>query len=52
MTVTGDSIFFPFVDVAVKHGEANEEGYTDEIFHAFDVRVIIYQSKDFLDFAY
>lgn len=48
----GGIIIFSFVYVAVKHGEPNEEGNTDEIFHAFYVGVIIYQRENFLDFAY
>jgi hypothetical protein len=42
VTGIGDSIFFLFVYVAVKHGEPNEEGNADEVFQAFDIRVIIY----------
>jgi hypothetical protein len=41
-----------FIDVSVKHGEPDKEGNADEILHAFDVRVIIYQCENFLDFAY
>jgi hypothetical protein len=42
VTGIGGSIFFLFVYVAIKHGETNKKGYADEVFHAFDVRVIIY----------
>jgi hypothetical protein len=42
----------PFVYIAVKHGEPDKEGDADEVFHAFDVRVIIHQGENFLDFAY
>jgi hypothetical protein len=48
----GCSTFFFFIYVAIKHGKPNEEGQADEVFHAFDVRVIIYQGENFLDFAY
>ena len=44
--------FISFVDVAVKHWETDEEGYTDQIFNTFDILVIIYQGEHFLDFSY
>jgi len=48
----GGITVFPFVYVAVKHGKPNKEGHADEVFHAFDVGVIIYQRENFFDFAY
>jgi hypothetical protein len=39
----------PFVDVAVKHGEPDKESYADQIFNAFDVRVIIHHGENFLN---
>jgi hypothetical protein len=48
----GVGIFVLFVYVAVKHGEPNEEGQADEVFHTFNVRIIIYQCENFFDFAY
>jgi hypothetical protein len=33
----GGSIIFLIVYAAVKHGEPNEEGQADEVFHTFDV---------------
>jgi hypothetical protein len=47
----GGSTFFLFVYVAVKHGKPHKEGHADEIFHAFDVRVIIHQCENFLYFS-
>jgi hypothetical protein len=38
-----------FVDVAVKHREADKECYADQIFNAFDVRVVIHHGEDFLN---
>jgi len=51
MTDVGIGIIVSFINVAVKHREADEESNADKIFHAFDVRVIIYQSKNFFEFA-
>jgi hypothetical protein len=47
-----DLVVVLFVDVAVEHGKPDEEGNTNQVFHAFDVRVIIYQGEHFLDLAY
>jgi hypothetical protein len=51
VTVIGASFFFAFGYVAVKHGEPNKESDADEVFHAFDVRVIIYQRKYFFNLS-
>ena len=50
--IGGSVIVFPFVYIAVKHGKPYEECHADQILHALDVRVIIYQRENFLDFAY
>lgn len=47
----GGSTLFPFVYVAVKYGESDEKSHADEVFHALDVRVVIYQRENLFDFA-
>jgi hypothetical protein len=37
------------VQVAVEHGEADEERHTDQILYALDVLVVINECEDFLD---
>lgn len=48
--IRGSIVFF-FVYVAVKHGKPDEESYANQVFHAFYVRVIIYQSENFFNFS-
>jgi hypothetical protein len=40
------------VDVAVEHGEPGKEGDADQVFHTFDVLVVIDQGVDFLELSY
>jgi hypothetical protein len=48
----GGRIIFFLVYISIKHWKPHEEGHTNEVFHAFDVRVIIHQRKNFLEFTY
>jgi hypothetical protein len=40
------------VNIPVENWKADKEGYADQVFHPFDVLIIIDQRDDFLDFPY
>jgi hypothetical protein len=52
MSGIGIGTVLPFVYVTVKHGKPDEKSHADEIFHTFDIRIIVNQRKNFFDFAY
>jgi hypothetical protein len=40
------------VNIPVENREADEEGHADQVFHPFDVLIVVDQRDDFLDFSY
>jgi hypothetical protein len=49
---TVNAALFAAVDVPVEHRETRKEGDANQVFHPFDVLVVIDQRVDFLDLSY